>query len=52
MIAKLAGVVPKVTLSNPFGLVSPVPGKTESLAEAKPNPDYMLQLQGHHRRRM
>ena len=32
MIAKLAGVVPKVTLSNPSGSVSPVPGKTESFA--------------------
>jgi hypothetical protein len=32
MIAKLAGVVPKVTLSNPSGSVSPVLGKTESFA--------------------
>jgi len=32
MIAKLAGVVPKVTLSNPSGSVTPVPGKTESFA--------------------
>jgi hypothetical protein len=30
MITKLAGVVPKVTLSNPSGSVSPVQGKTES----------------------
>ena len=27
MITKVAGVVPKVTFSNPFGSVSPVPGK-------------------------
>ena len=32
MIAKLAGMVPKVTLSNPCGSVSLVPGKTESFA--------------------
>ncbi len=32
MIAKLAGVVPNVTLSNLYGSVSPVPGKTENFA--------------------